>query len=58
MWNRQVDVPSGNLNVKDVLDILICVLTRDELRDLASELSSCADICRDVLEPCDFDMDV
>ena len=58
MWNRQVDVPSGNLNVKDVLDILICVLTRDELRDLASELSSCADSCRDVLEPCDFDMDV
>ena len=58
MWNRQIDVPSGNLNVKDVLDILICVLTRDELRELGSALSSCADNSRDVLEPYDFDMDV
>jgi hypothetical protein len=58
MWNREVEVPSGNLNVKDVLDILISALTRDEMRELASELSSCADNCEDVLEPCDFDMDV
>ena len=58
MWNRQIDVPSGNLNVKDVLDILICVLIRDELRELGSSLYSSADNCRDVLEPCDFDMDV
>ena len=58
MWKKEVDVPSGNFNVKDVLDILVCVLTRDEMRELASELSSCADNYGDVLEPCDYEMDV
>lgn len=58
MWKREVDVPSGNLNVKDVLDILVYVLTRDEMRKLAGQLSSCADSCGDVLEPCDYEMDV
>ena len=38
MWSREIDMPSGNLYVKDVLDILVCVLTREEMKELAGEL--------------------
>ena len=38
MWNREVEMPQGTLCVKDVLDILVCVLTREEMRDLAGDL--------------------
>ena len=58
MWDRKIDMPSGNLSVKDVLDILKASLDDAEIKQAVEELLGWPSKGYDVMDAHDYEFDV